>query len=114
MVALGGNAYPAVAILRYKDPDRPRPFKIPGGDRLVVALAAIPSVIILGGVVLFLWPEIPNAPREWSYTGPLLGIVGLTLVAGEVMLWRMSHPRQPRTSPVAIQKATQQSAGGQL
>jgi amino acid transporter len=106
--------YPAVAILRYKDPDRPRPFKIPGGDRLVVALAAITSVIIIGGVVLFLWPEIPNAPKEWSYTGPLLGIVGLTLVAGEVMLWRMSHPRRPRTLPVAIQKATQQSAGGQL
>jgi amino acid transporter len=106
--------YPAVAILRYKDPDRPRPFKIPGGDRLVVALAVITSVIIIGGVVLFLWPEIPNAPKEWSYTGPLLGIVGLTLVAGEVTLWRMSHPRRPRTSPVAIQKATQQSAGGQL
>jgi amino acid transporter len=106
--------YPAVAILRYKDPDRPRPFKIPGGDRLVVALAVITSVIIIGGVVLFLWPEIPNAPKEWSYTGPLLGIVGLTLVAGEVMLWRMSHPRRPRTLPVAIQKATQQSAGGQL
>jgi len=33
--------------------------------------------------VLFLWPNIPHAPTEWSYTGPLLGIVIATLLAGE-------------------------------
>ncbi len=52
------------------------------------------SFIIAAGVVLFLWPEIPNPPKEWSYTGPLLGIVVVTLLAGEVMLWRMSRPAQ--------------------
>jgi len=88
--------YPAVAILRYKDPERHRPFRIPGGNAVVIAMASITCVVILAGVLLFLWPEIPHAPAEWSYTGPLLGIVGLTLVAGEVMLWRMSHPRKPR------------------
>jgi amino acid transporter len=96
--------YPAVAVLRYKDPDRHRPFKIPGGDRVVVALAVLTSVIIAAGVVLFLWPEIPDAPGEWSYTGPLLGIVGVTLLAGEVMLWRMSHPRKPRMTPAAAEQ----------
>jgi glutamate:GABA antiporter len=96
--------YPAVAILRYKDPDRPRPYRIPGGDRVVVAMAVITSVVIAGGVVLFLWPEIPDAPAEWSYTGPLLAIVAVTLLAGEVMLWRMSHPRRPRTTPVTAQQ----------
>ena len=45
--------------------------------------------------------EIPNAPKEWSYTGPLLGIVFVTLLAGEIMLWRMSHPRKPQRSTVA-------------
>jgi amino acid transporter len=106
--------YPAVAILRYKDPDRPRPFKIPGGDRVVVAMAVVTSVIIAGGVVLFLWPEIPKAPAEWSYTGPLLGIVGVTLLAGEVMLWRMSHPRQPRRQPLASKQPAQPRISGQL
>lgn len=86
--------YPAVAILRYKDPDRERPFKIPGGDRLVVAMAVVTSLVIAGGILLFLWPEIPGSPKEWSYTGPLLAIVGVTLAAGEVILWRMSHPRR--------------------
>jgi len=93
--------YPAVAILRYRDPDRPRPFKIPGGNRVVVALAVITCIFIAAGVVLFLWPEIPKAPSEWSYTGPLLGIVVATLAAGELMLWRMSHPRKPQLTAVA-------------
>jgi amino acid transporter len=84
--------FPSVAFLRYRDPDRPRPFRIPGGDRLVIVMAVVTSVFIVAGVVLFLWPEIPNAPAEWSYTGPLVGIVAVTLIVGEVMLWRMSHP----------------------
>lgn len=104
--------YPAAAILRYKDPDQPRPFRIPGGNWVVVAMAVITSVFIAAGTVLFLWPEIPDAPAEWSYTGPLLGIVGVTLVAGEVMLWRMSHPRKPRTRPVTGQRVGQPSVSG--
>ncbi|HEX7609034.1 MAG TPA: APC family permease [Solirubrobacteraceae bacterium] len=105
--------YPAVAVLRYKDPDRPRPFRIPGGNWVVVAMAAITSVTIAAGVVLFLWPEIPDAPAEWSYTGPLLGIVVVTLLAGEVMLWRMGHPRAPRLQSAPAQKPTLPSASGQ-
>lgn len=88
--------YPAVAILRYKDPDRPRPFKIPGGNGVVVAMAVMTSIVILGGILLFLWPEIPASPKKWSYTGPLLGIVVVTLVAGELIMWRMGRPRRER------------------
>jgi len=98
--------FPAVAILRYKDPDRHRPFRIPGGDRAVIAMSVITCVIIAAGVVLFLWPEIPAAPKEWSYTGPLLGIVGVALAAGEVMLWRMSHPRHPKATATTQAPAT--------
>jgi amino acid transporter len=105
--------FPAVAILRYNDPDRHRPFKIPGGNRMVIAYAAITCVVIVAGVVLFLWPEIPKAPEEWSYTGPLLGIVVATLAAGEVMLWRMSHPRKPRTQAVTGVPAGPASVSGQ-
>lgn len=98
--------YPAVAILRFKDPDRPRPFKVPGGDRVVIALVAVTSVVIAAGIVLFLWPEIPDRPADWSYTGPLLGIVAATLVAGEAILWRMAHPRQPRRVQAAPPRPT--------
>jgi hypothetical protein len=37
-----------------------------------------------------------------SSTSPLLAIVGVTLMAGEVMLWRIGHPRDSRRSPVSI------------
>ena len=103
--------YPAVVILRYKDPDRDRPFKIPGGNAVVIAMATVTTIVIAGGVLLFLWPEIPHAPAEWSYTGPLLGIVVLTLLAGEVMLWRMAHPRGMRPQPVTAQQPASPSAG---
>ncbi len=84
---------PAAAILRRKDPDTERPFRIPGGTRVAAALGAITSLCIAAGIVLFLWPEVPNAPEDWSYTGPLLAIVAAALVAGELILWRMAHPR---------------------
>ena len=43
-------------VLFLVDPDLPRPFRIPGGDRFVTAIAALTSVIIAAGIVLFLWP----------------------------------------------------------
>ena len=115
--------FPSVAVLRRREPDRPRPFRIPGGDRVVIALSVITCVFIAAGILLFLWPEIPNAPKEWSYTGPLLGIVAITLIAGEVMLWRMDHPpgrhldllhrgRHPRAHRHRRAQAPQPSVGG--
>lgn len=88
-----------------------------GANRSAVEAAAegeLPKVLAVG-VVLFLWPEIPSAPAEWSYTDPLLAIVVVTLVAGEVILWRMSHPRKPRMQPVADHSAAsgQPSISGQ-
>ena len=83
--------FPAVAVLRHTDPDRPRPFRIPGGTKVVAALSAITSLFIAATMVLFLWPEIPHAPADWSYTGPLVGIVAVTLAVGEAILWRRLH-----------------------
>ncbi|HUA12715.1 MAG TPA: APC family permease [Solirubrobacteraceae bacterium] len=86
--------FPAVVALRRKDPDRPRPFRIPGGMGVVVAIATITTVIIAGGILLFVWPEIPHAPEEWSYTGPLLAIVAAALVVGEIIIWSVFHPHR--------------------
>jgi amino acid transporter len=89
--------FPAVAVLRRKDPDRERPFRIPGGDRVVIGLATLTTLVIAAATVLFLWPEIPHAPAEWSYTGPLLAIVVGALAVGEAIIWRMAHPGAPLT-----------------
>jgi glutamate:GABA antiporter len=91
--------FPAVVVLRRKDPDRPRPFRMPGGEVGAIVYATITTLVIAVATVLFIWPEIPNAPEEWSYTGPLLGLVVLALVVGEAIIWRMAHPRAPERPP---------------
>lgn len=90
--------FPAVVMLRRKDPERPRPFRMPGGEVGAWIYATVTTLIVAASMVLFIWPEIPDAPAEWSYTGPLLGIVVAALVVGELIVWRMAHPRAPRTA----------------
>lgn len=91
--------FPAVVMLRRRDPETPRPFRMPGGELGAYAYATVTSLVIAAAIVLFVWPEIPNSPEEWSYTGPLLGIVVAALVAGEAIVWRMFHPRKPQPRP---------------
>ncbi|MBS1677181.1 MAG: APC family permease [Actinobacteria bacterium] len=99
--------FPAVVVLRRKDPDRPRPFRVPGGEAGAIALAAITTIVIAAATVLFIWPEVPHAPTEWSYTGPLLAIVVAALAVGEVIVWRMTHPGAPR----AVELSPEPQAG---
>ena len=80
--------FPCVVTLRRKDPDTPRPYRVPGGMGVLVAMSAVTTLIIFATFLLFLWPEIPNAPEAWSFTGPLLAIVGVTLLVGEVIVFR--------------------------
>ncbi|MEX2107040.1 MAG: APC family permease [Solirubrobacterales bacterium] len=105
--------FPAVVVLRRKDPDRPRPFRVPGGEAGAGALATITTLAIAASMVLFLWPEIPNAPEEWSYTGPLLGIVVAALVVGEAIVWRMIRPRPRAPKPETEAGPAQPAASGQ-
>ncbi len=80
--------FPSVVTLRRKDPGTPRPYRVPGGMGVLVVLSSLTTTIIAATLVLFLWPEIPHAPAAWSFTGPLLAIVGVTLAAGEVIVFR--------------------------
>jgi glutamate:GABA antiporter len=93
--------FPAVSVLRHSDPERHRPFRIRGGTRVVVALSTLTSLFVAATMVLFLWPEIPGTPEDWSYTGPLVGIVVATLAVGELILWR-SRPRAPQVAPEPV------------
>jgi len=88
--------FPAAWTLRRKDPDAVRPYRVPGGTAVLGVLSALTTLIIFATFVLFLWPEIPNAPAAWSFTGPLLAIVGVTLLVGEVIVARqMRRMRDP-------------------
>ena len=98
--------FPAALALRIKEPDRPRPFRVPGGTRTLAALVGLTTLVIVATALLFIWPEIPHRPADWSYTGPLLGIVVGALVAGEALIWRGVHPRKtPRAAKPASTRA---------
>lgn len=112
--------FPAVVVLRRKDPELERPFRIPGGTGVVVALATLTTLVVAAAAVLFVWPEVPKAPAEWSYTGPLLAIVVGALAVGELIVWRMSRPpapaagrRERRETPEAPAAPSHSAAGGQ-
>ena len=91
--------YPAALALRLKDPDRHRPFRVPGGTIAMVALVTITTFAIAATALFFVWPEIPHRPADWSYTGPLIGIVAGALIIGELMIWREAwKSRRPAKS----------------
>jgi amino acid transporter len=88
--------YPAALALRIKDPQRNRPFRVPGGTPVIAALVAVTTFVIAATALFFVWPEIPHRPADWSYTGPLLGIVVGALVVGELLIahqvWKTRRP----------------------
>ena len=75
--------------LRRLEPDQPRPFRVPGGRVGVWSAVILATGSIVASLVLFLWT--PGVAVEWSYTGPLLGIVAAAIVAGEVVVRRSLH-----------------------
>jgi amino acid transporter len=77
--------YPAVVILRRKDPDIERPYRVPGGRIGLWLCTLLSTGAIAAAFVLFVWT--PGDPISWSYTGPLIAIVGVTLVVGEIIVW---------------------------
>jgi amino acid transporter len=76
--------FPAFLALRWKDKATERPYKVPGGNVLAVVLAVICEIIILAGIVFFIW--VPGEPVDWAYAGPVLIGIVVTLVIGEVLL----------------------------
>ncbi len=102
--------YPAALALRIKDPQRERPFRVPGGTITLAVLVAITTAAIAATALLFVWPEVPHQPADWSYTGPLLGIVVGALVVGELLIWRemfkTRHPTRRKGARIAPPAAT--------
>jgi glutamate:GABA antiporter len=76
--------FPAFLKLRKIDPDRVRPYRVPGGHGFATALVVICMAFIVQAIVFFVW--VPGEPIDWAFAGPVLGGVALTVVVGEVML----------------------------
>ncbi len=89
--------YPSIIILRRKDPALERPYRVPGGTVGLWLSTVLSTAAIAVAFVLFIWT--PGDPISWSYTGPLLVIVGVTLVVGEIIVWSCLRTRTPDGLP---------------
>jgi amino acid transporter len=78
--------FPAFLILRTKDPDHPRPYRVPGGKVLNVAMCVIPVIELLYSIALSIIP-FGTAPSETAKIPLLVGTI-LTCIIGEVVCWR--------------------------
>ena len=76
--------FPAFLKLRKSDPDRERPYRVPGGHGFATALVVICMLFIVQAIIFFVW--VPGEPIDWAYAGPVLGGVVLTVIVGELLL----------------------------
>jgi len=77
--------FPAFLKLRKSDPDIERPYKVPGGSGVAAVFAILCELFILQAIIFFVW--VPGQTVDWSYAGPVLIGVVVTLVIGEILLW---------------------------
>ncbi|MGC8874079.1 MAG: APC family permease [Chloroflexia bacterium] len=87
--------FPAFLLLRWKDRDAQRPYQVPGGTAVAVALALLGEIFMLQAVVFFVW--VPGQPIDISFALPIVLGVAATWIVGEVLL----EAARRRESPVA-------------
>jgi len=85
-----GALFPAFWTLRRRDPDRPRPYRIPGPDWVAAGIAGLAGYVVLQSLLLFVW--VPGRPFDPGFALPLIAGVLATLAAGELLIRR---PRAP-------------------
>jgi amino acid transporter len=76
--------FPAIIRLRSIDAGAERPFRVPGGVVGLWVSVVLATGWVVASLVLFLWT--PGQSVDWSYTGPLVAIVGAAIVVGEVLV----------------------------
>ena len=84
--------FPAFIKLRRTDPDRPRPFRFPGGSLIARLAAIVCEIIVALAIVLFFWT--PGQPFDWSFALPVLIGVVVSILLGELFIWTGRRGRQ--------------------
>jgi len=75
----------AFVKLRRIDPNRPRPYRVPGGTTLTLLISWVPAFLLAVAAVFFVW-------NPWDYTlavtGSLLVGLAVTVIFQEYFTWR--------------------------
>jgi amino acid transporter len=85
--------FPAFLKLRQADPKTRRPYRLAGGAGIVWLVSITCTLIILLAIIFFVW--VPGLPIDRSFALPVVVGVGITLIAGEVLL-RLRSRISPR------------------
>jgi amino acid transporter len=82
--------------LRQKDPDTPRPYKVPGGKIGAVLVTVLCLGFVAAGILFFIWSN-PTQPADWSFIGQMA--IGLAIVGtmGVIFSHFATHSPNPET-----------------
>ncbi|MGI2027698.1 APC family permease [Endozoicomonas acroporae] len=78
--------FPAYFKLRVSDPDRERPYKVPGSTRIQAFLSVLCFLFIAQAVLLFIFPDIGHGTVDWGYSIPVALGITITVGIGEWVL----------------------------
>ncbi len=86
--------------LRLRDRQRHRPFKIPGGMAVALLFAISSALMLMTGIVIFIFPTLMEGQIDWSYSGILLMSVVVAVVIIEATLKQINKRKEAKlTSP---------------
>lgn len=76
--------FPAFIRLRKIDPDRPRPFKVKGGEGTLKVISYLPAILLILAIIATAVP-LENTPEEMAAKIPILVGTVVALLLGEVV-----------------------------
>lgn len=82
--------FPAFLKLRHSDPDRERPFKVPGGPVMIQLMTWIPEILLIATVIMTAFP-LNGSSEEMSSKMPILIGTIITLIIGEIVVRYAEH-----------------------
>lgn len=94
--------FTAFLVLRRMDPDRPRPYRVPGGTGVARVLVFLCMAFVVQAILLFVWA--PGSPFELQSGLAIVGGVLVTVIVGEVLI------RRARRAITLQQRAPQRPA----
>jgi amino acid transporter len=90
------GAVSAFLYARIKDPDRPRPYRVPGGMPVARALTFVCAAILVLSIILFMY-----VPGSGFDTPVVIGCV-VSILLGEVAIFYAEHQRNNKTHAEVI------------
>ena len=83
--------FPAFLKLRKIDASAERPYNVPGCTVVATFFAVVCELFIVQAIVFFVY--VPGQPIDWSFAGPVLIGVALTIIVGEVLMYFASKKK---------------------